>query len=65
MTHPSGWTIDEPCPKCGSWDIAEYEIRIGADAIRMGWECRDCGHAATWTTPPHAATADAADHEGR
>jgi len=50
MTHPPGWTTDEPCPSCGSQDITEYEIRIGSDLIRMGWECRDCGHLATWET---------------
>jgi hypothetical protein len=48
MTHPPGWTIDEPCRSCGSWDILECEIRIGADQIRMGWDCRDCGHVVTW-----------------
>ena len=52
MTHPPGWTADELCPSCGSWDITEYEIRIGTDKIQMGWECRDCGHAATWQTRP-------------
>jgi hypothetical protein len=60
MTHPPGWTADEPCPACGSHDITEYEIRIGAEHVRMGWERRDCGHAATWTarpTPPAAAAA--------
>ena len=50
MTHPAGWTTAEPCPSCGSWDITEYEIRVGSSEIRMGWECRDCGHLATWTT---------------
>jgi hypothetical protein len=50
MTHPHGWTMDEPCPSCGSWDILECEIRVSSDHIRIGWECRDCGHAATWTT---------------
>ena len=50
MTHPPGWTAAEPCPSCGSWDITEYEIRVGSSEIRMGWECRDCGHLATWTT---------------
>ena len=50
MTHPAGWTAAEPCPSCGSWDITEYEIRVGSTEIRMGWECRDCGHLATWTT---------------
>ena len=50
MTHPAGWTAAEPCPSCGSWDITEYEIRVGSTEIRMGWECRDCGHIATWTT---------------
>ena len=50
MTHPAGWTTAEPCPSCGSWDITEYEIRVGSTEIRMGWECRDCGHLASWTT---------------
>jgi hypothetical protein len=50
MTHPAGWTAAEPCPSCGSWDITEYEIRVGSSEVRMGWECRDCGHLATWTT---------------
>lgn len=49
MTHPAGWTTAEPCPSCGSWDITEYEIRVSIES-RMGWECRDCGHLATWTT---------------
>jgi hypothetical protein len=35
---------------CGSWGITEYEIRVGSTEIRMGWECRDCGHLATWMT---------------
>jgi HD domain len=52
MTHPPGWTVDEPCPSCGSQDITEYEIRIGTSQIRMGWECRHCGHLATWETTP-------------
>ena len=43
-------------PSCGSPDITEYEIRIGAERSRMGWECRDCGHAATWTARPGNAT---------
>ena len=30
MTHPAGWTAAEPCPSCGSWDITEYEIRVGS-----------------------------------
>jgi HD domain len=50
MTHPAGWTTAEPCPSCGSWDITEYEIHVGSSEIRMGWECRDCGHLASWTT---------------
>ena len=50
MTQPAGWTAAEPCPSCGSWDITEYEIRVGSTESRMGWECRDCGHLATWTT---------------
>ncbi|GEM_PF-6388866 len=65
MTHLLGWTADEPCPSCGSQDITEYEIRIGAEHIRMGWECRDCGHAATWTARPGTVPdhATAAGHE--
>ena len=50
MTLPAGWTAEEPCPACGSWDITEFEIRVGSGEARMGWECRDCGHLATWTT---------------
>ena len=50
MTHPAGWIAEEPCPSCGSWDVTEYEVRVGSTEIRMGWECRDCGHLATWTT---------------
>jgi hypothetical protein len=51
MTHPPEWMIGEPCPSCGSPDITECEIRIGAEQIQMGWECRDCDHSATWKTP--------------
>lgn len=54
MTHPTGWTLNEPCPSCGSPDILECEIRVSAEQIEMSWECRDCGHAATWTTRPDA-----------
>ena len=61
MTHPAGWTAAEPCPSCGSWDITEYEIRVGSSEIRMGWECRDCGHLATWTT--RASTAPSLANE--
>src|SRR5215831_1789964 len=50
MTHPPHWTSEEPCPTCGSLDILECEVRISAEQIRMGWECRDCGHSATWIT---------------
>ena len=25
-------------------------MRVGSSEIQMGWECRDCGHLATWTT---------------
>jgi hypothetical protein len=52
MTYPPGWTIDEPCRSCGSWEILDCEIRVGAGQIRMGWECRDCGHVASWVTRP-------------
>lgn len=48
MTHPPEWVIGEPCPTCGSPDITECRLRIGAEHIQMGWECRDCGHASTW-----------------
>jgi hypothetical protein len=65
MTHPPGWTADEPCPSCGSWDITEYEIRIGTDHVAMGWECRDCGHAATWQTRPEGHAGPAATATGR
>ena len=61
MTHPAGWTAEEPCPSCGSWDITEYEIRVGSGEIRMGWECRDCGHLATWTTRAGARASRADD----
>src|SRR5215471_10413294 len=54
MTHPPDWMIEEPCPTCGSLDILECEVRISAEQIRMGWECRDCGHSATWSTSPDA-----------
>jgi hypothetical protein len=54
MTHPPQWMIGEPCPGCGSPDIHECELRIAADHIRMGWECRECGHSATWTARPDA-----------
>jgi len=59
MTHPPGWTEEEPCPSCGSWDITEYEVRIGAEHVHMSWECRDCGHAATWTARPSTSPDDA------
>jgi HD domain len=52
MTHPPEWPLGEPCPVCGSPDILECELRIGADKIQMGWECRECGHSATWTARP-------------
>jgi len=52
MTHPPEWPIGEPCPVCGSPDILECELRINADKIQMGWECRECGHATTWTARP-------------
>jgi hypothetical protein len=41
----------EPCPSCGSPDILECDLRIGTDQIQMGWQCRDCGHSASWATP--------------
>jgi hypothetical protein len=50
MTHPPSWNHEEPCPTCGSWDILECDISISGEQVRMGWECRDCGHAVTWTT---------------
>jgi hypothetical protein len=49
MTHPPSWTHEEPCPTCGSWDILECDISISGEPVRMGWECRDCEHAVTWT----------------
>jgi HD domain len=61
MTHPHGWTTSDPCPSCTSWDILECEIRINGDEIRMGWECRDCGHTATWTTRPEADSGHAVE----
>lgn len=51
MTHTPNWTIGEPCPSCGSPEILECELRIGAEQIQMSWECRDCGHSTTWKTP--------------
>ncbi len=54
MTRLPEWMIGEPCPSCGSPDILDCELRIGAGQIQMGWECRDCGHSATWTTPTDA-----------
>jgi hypothetical protein len=52
MTQPPEWPLGEPCPVCGSPDILECELRIGADKIQMGWECRECGHSTTWTARP-------------
>ncbi len=52
VTHPPEWLTGEPCPVCGSPDILECQLRIGADKIEMGWECRDCGHSVTWTANP-------------
>ena len=52
MTHPPEWPIGEPCPVCGSPDILECQLRIGADKIEMGWECAECGHSVTWTARP-------------
>jgi hypothetical protein len=49
VTHPPEWLIGEPCPVCGSPDILDCQLRIGADKIEMGWECGDCGHSVTWT----------------
>lgn len=54
MTHPPEWLIGEPCPVCGSPDILECELWIGADKIEMGWECHECGHSVTWTARPDA-----------
>lgn len=51
MTYTPEWMTGEPCPKCGSPDILECELRIAASQIQMGWGCRDCGHSTTWTTP--------------
>ena len=44
---PPGWTEDDPCPGCGSWDITEWETGR-QPVIRMAWECRDCGYLARW-----------------
>jgi hypothetical protein len=52
MTHPPDWPLGEPCPVCGSPDVLECKLRIGADKIQMGWECRECGHSTTWTARP-------------
>jgi hypothetical protein len=52
MTQPPEWPLGEPCPVCGSPDILECELRIGADKIQMGWDCRECGHSTTWTARP-------------
>jgi hypothetical protein len=49
--NPPGWTDDEPCPDCGSWDITEWEIRINA-VIHIAWECRDCGYLVRWSPSP-------------
>lgn len=49
---PVQWAMDEPCPSCGSSDIAECSINVSVDQVRVGWECRECGHAFTWTTRP-------------
>jgi hypothetical protein len=49
VTRPPEWLIGEPCPVCGSPDILECQLRIGADKIEMSWECGDCGHSVTWT----------------
>jgi hypothetical protein len=54
MSHPLEWTVEGPCPSCGSWDITEYEMRLGGSDVRMSWECRECGHLASWRT--HAST---------
>jgi hypothetical protein len=54
MTHPPEWLIGEPCPVCGSPDILERQLRIGANKIELGWECRDCGHSVTWAAPTDA-----------
>lgn len=63
MTHPAGWTTEQPCPSCGSWDITEYEMRIGSSDIRMCWECRDCGHLATWTIGGDALASRAGERQ--
>jgi hypothetical protein len=54
MTHPPEWLIGEPCPVCGSPDILECELRIGADKIEISWECCECGHSVTWTASTNA-----------
>jgi hypothetical protein len=52
VTHPPEWLIGEPCPVCGSPDVLECQLHIGADKIEMGWECGHCGHSVTWTARP-------------
>ena len=48
VTYPPEWMIGEPCPVCGSPDILECDVLIGAHPIKMGWKCRECGYPATW-----------------
>ena len=54
MARSPDWPFGEPCPACGSPNILECELRIGADKVEMGWECRECGHSTTWTASPDA-----------
>jgi len=36
-----------------AWDREQRgELRIGADKIQMGWDCRECGHSTTPTPRP-------------
>jgi rubrerythrin len=49
--NPPGWTADEPCPICGSWDITEWDFYVAAVVTRMAWECRDCGHLVQFAPP--------------
>lgn len=50
MTHPPGWTHEELCPTCGSWDVLRCDISVSGEQVRMSWQCPDCGHAVTRTT---------------
>ena len=34
MSHPPGWSIDEPCPSCGSRDITGFAAITTSDEGR-------------------------------